>query len=970
MALMITLFAGNAFAVITCSIGSVSPSTIETGQITTVNITHDGNAIIPTLNSINCGDGSGATGTGLTCGAISCTLSCGTYNTAGSYDVNTLKLDFNSIIVDCGGTATVTVNSIDNPPTLSSVDINAAYAKNGTSLKITASGVTDTEGDTLTFGCSSSQSNLDTNNFDICEQTGITNYASVSCNFTAGNTTETKTIYCKIKEEPNGAQTATQTDTYIEDNTAPNQPTSINALAGNQKVTVSWTAPSDATGGSGIKHYTVYYSQTSGFNIQNGTMVDGNIAVGTNSKEVTGLANGTQYYFRVTSTDNVNLQSIQSDQINSTPISSGTTPSIPSIQSSTHTENGWNNSNDPIFTWDSVSDATGYSCTLDQTSDTTPDTSIDSDCDRDITYSDKSDGIWYMHVRACNGSNCSSADHYKIGIDTSAPASPDNLSLENESNGVRVRWDAPSDNASGIDYYIIYRGNNNSNDCDDSVVKEFTIEGDEEEYLDTYSLNEGQAYFYWIRAYDFAGNSGSVYPVCSNTGKQIQYQKTEGCSLSFNFNSPEEFIKAGKQDIEITLSSGQIKTGKIGVKKGSSNTEWILTNQNNKTSLIKEFDFDEEGEYTIYVNGYDSSNNYCDALMKVTVDATNPEIEWINPTTESETEEEINLKVKAEDESEIKQVTFYVKEGTDWTKITTVSNGSNNEFSYLWTATKTGEIELKAITEDKAGNTAEAIISITVKETETSVTEKTWSYSQDNVKKMLLDAGVNESIAEKAMQLINEMKPEMKIKSVKVGDFYEVLIEIVFTNESIESKDVQVIAIIPKSVAETASLIESNNYFEVIQDDPIIKFSFSGIEAGEEKKFSYTVAKNLSLTEADALIETALNDFIAPPMIVSNEVDVSTAAFNSKKGEINWILIIVIIVIILVLLFIGLGMLGVSGYMVHRYKKKGGNSMSSKGLHTAYSGKQNKGLLNTSGLFSSKQDYTEKPKTGKFSFKE
>src|SRR3989337_2855718 len=87
-------------------------------------------------------------------------------------------------------------------------------------------------------------------------------------------------------------------------------PTGVTATAGNKKVSISWTAVSDATS------YNIYWSTTSGVTKTTGTKVTSN----TNSYIHPSLTNGTTYYYVVTAVDN-DGESIESSEVNAMPAS-------------------------------------------------------------------------------------------------------------------------------------------------------------------------------------------------------------------------------------------------------------------------------------------------------------------------------------------------------------------------------------------------------------------------------------------------------------------------------------------------------------------------------------------------------------------------------------------------------------------------------------------------------------------------
>src|SRR5205814_1316495 len=85
--------------------------------------------------------------------------------------------------------------------------------------------------------------------------------------------------------------------------TVPGAPAGLTATASDGKVTLSWTAP--ASGGAQVAGYNVYKGTKSGG--ETGP-VNGSSLVTATGYKVTGLVNGTTYYFRVTAVNKLCLR--------------------------------------------------------------------------------------------------------------------------------------------------------------------------------------------------------------------------------------------------------------------------------------------------------------------------------------------------------------------------------------------------------------------------------------------------------------------------------------------------------------------------------------------------------------------------------------------------------------------------------------------------------------------------------------
>ena len=90
---------------------------------------------------------------------------------------------------------------------------------------------------------------------------------------------------------------------------APDQPAGLSATADNGQVFLSWTAVNNAAA------YTIYYATSPGVSRTNGTKIANVVST---SYILTGLTNGTTYYFVITAV-NSSSESIESSQVSATP---------------------------------------------------------------------------------------------------------------------------------------------------------------------------------------------------------------------------------------------------------------------------------------------------------------------------------------------------------------------------------------------------------------------------------------------------------------------------------------------------------------------------------------------------------------------------------------------------------------------------------------------------------------------------
>jgi predicted phage tail protein len=150
---------------------------------------------------------------------------------------------------------------------------------------------------------------------------------------TDGTTYSFMVTAVKAGEGPaSGAASATPTAAT----TKPGPPNGLTASPGNGQVTLSWTAPG-SSGGAVISGYEIYRGTTRGG--ESGTPVNGSLVAGT-SYTVTGLTNGTTYYFTVAAVNKANLQGAKSGEGSAAPTAASAPASASASASATGPASG------------------------------------------------------------------------------------------------------------------------------------------------------------------------------------------------------------------------------------------------------------------------------------------------------------------------------------------------------------------------------------------------------------------------------------------------------------------------------------------------------------------------------------------------------------------------------------------------------------------------------------------------------
>ncbi len=181
---------------------------------------------------------------------------------------------------------------------------------------------------------------------------------------------------------------------------------------------------------------------------------------------------------------------------------------------------------------------------------------------------------------------------------------------------------------------------------------------------------------------------------------------------------------------------------------------------------------------------------------------------------------------------------------------------------------------------------------------------------------------------------------------------YYATVTISFTNDGGETMDVQVVEVVPKEFVQFAGRISSNFDFEVLSEDPVIKFGLGEVAAGETVEISYGNGRAMARAEARTLLESAMGNYTAPPMAFAAGVEVTSADFPQGMG------LSVMVIGIIVLIAI------IAGLVIFITGMKDEHSPSPKGIPAESALDKVKDSIKS--LFRPKD---EGPKSGKFAWK-
>jgi fibronectin type 3 domain-containing protein len=284
--------------------------------------------------------------------------------------------------------------------------------------------------------------------------------------------------------------------------TVPDAPTNLMSTPLDSSVQLNWNVPL-FDGGSPIEYYSVSYS-TDGTNWTDYSPLATRIgdSLPATQGSVSGLTNGTQYFFRIVS-GNAAGDSSPSEQTSTTPAT------VPSAPTNVSAEPG---NAEVTVSWDASSDdggaqITGYTVTSNPGNFTCTAAGTETSC----LVEGLTNGTSYtFSVIATNTAGDSIASSSNATTPRTVPDAPTNVSAEPNNAEATISWDAPVDNGGAVIQGYKVQVAPEGSETITIVGATATITG----------LTNGTQYFFTVLAYNEAGD-GEISSLVSTTPRTV-----------------------------------------------------------------------------------------------------------------------------------------------------------------------------------------------------------------------------------------------------------------------------------------------------------------------------------------------------------------------------------------------------------------------------------------------------------------
>lgn len=536
------------------------------------------------------------------------------YLTANVY--STITIDANDLAGNTMTQVSMDIIYDTNAPTAGTISADSTWTNDDKpTFSISATHHAGTTGMKMSFSCTNASGDTNWTSW-ITYATSYTDFNINSSTYGCVPSDWNKSIYIKFKDAAGNIDGNRYRATQLYDISDPSAPTSLSASAGNAKVTLSWTTP-ELDSRSGNESLKIYMKKDTGSYSLKTTLNDENDT----SEEITGLVNGSEYCFKMTTVDRAGNESDYSNSDSSvctTPSTATAAISIQKNNSSSNTDYAKNGDSINIECTYSA-DVSGakivakaYSPTSNE--DVLEDSSSSTDFleyDYEVNFSNAQDRIVFW----CEASSIGDSSTRTVYIDNTAPS---------------VSWLDTNNTFVGMKRVLVKASDNKYFDKVEfdfnKVIYSSSKDSDNNYYFDINSVKfENGTYTIKAIVYDRAGNKTEITRNATFENTQTPKQKAEKAindakAKQKTANDLINYFETESLIVPQALTTKKVNADNLlntAISTLTSSPESALTSATQAIALYDEFNKTAKVETTETKNYTMDSNNLAADLIKL-----------------------------------------------------------------------------------------------------------------------------------------------------------------------------------------------------------------------------------------------------------------------------------------------------------------------------------------------------------------